>query len=348
MEPLRLPFTGPWLLAPMEGVTEPCFRELVLARNPAEVLGGAFTEFVRVLDHPLSRRVLRAHLGSVRFEAPVGLQVMGSDLVALEATAERVAEVGAALVDINFGCPAKGALRGCAGSAVLRDPRKLEQIVAACVRGVAGAIPVSAKIRAGDESADDVESIASAAEQGGAALLTVHCRTRREHYAREVDWTRIQRAVASVSIPVCGNGGIAVHADFERMRRETGCAYAMVGQGALADPWIFSGVRVSPAQAARFLLEYGQALRLRARLSPRSCAGRIKQLLRHWTAGDLLGHDRRSWLREPDPEELTRRLQEVLPSESPEGSPATARPPTMPRQNPDRTPHGTVDPQPKP
>src|SRR5688572_197331 len=92
-----LPFTGPWLLAPMEGVTEPCFRELVLERNPPALLGGAFTEFARVTDHPLPRRVLREHLGARRFATPVGLQLMGSDPGALAATARRAVEVGAPL-----------------------------------------------------------------------------------------------------------------------------------------------------------------------------------------------------------------------------------------------------------
>ena len=75
-----LPFTAPNLLAPMEGVTEPCFRDLVLARNPPTALGGAFTEFVRVVQVPLPRRALREHLGPRRWPAPVGLQLMGSDL----------------------------------------------------------------------------------------------------------------------------------------------------------------------------------------------------------------------------------------------------------------------------
>ena len=121
-----LPFTGPWLLAPMDGVTEPVFRELVLRRNSAEHLGGAFTEFVRVTDHPLPVRVLAARLGEERFETPVGLQLMGADLDALAETARHAEVAGAPLLDINFGCPAKGALRGCAGSATLTDPARVE------------------------------------------------------------------------------------------------------------------------------------------------------------------------------------------------------------------------------
>lgn len=315
---VQLPFTGPWLLAPMEGVTEPCFRDLVLARNPADQLGGAFTEFVRVVDHTMSRRVLREHLGPTRFEAPVGLQVMGANLESLEATAARAVEVGAPLLDINFGCPAKGALRGCAGSAVLRDPRQLEVIVATCLRGVAGAVPVTAKIRAGDGDADHVEEIARAAENGGADLLTIHCRTRQEHYCDEVDWSRIARAVAAVSIPVCGNGGVSRHSDLARMRAETGCEYVMVGRAALGDPWIFSGETVSRAEAAQFLLEYAQLLQSRQQMSAKGRAGRVKQLLRHWVAGGLVDADRRSWLADRDPTSIFDRLGQATISSEPE------------------------------
>jgi tRNA-dihydrouridine synthase len=297
-----LPFTSPHLLAPMEGVTEPCFRDLVLERNGPDRLGGAFTEFVRVVRHPLPARILREHLGPRRFEAPVGLQLMGADLEALAETARRAGEAGAPLVDLNFGCPAKGAIAGCAGSAILKDPRTLEATVAACAR-TAG-VPVTAKIRAGYDDDRLLLDLAQAAEAGGAAMLTVHCRTRAEAYQEEVDWSRIARAVRAVSIPVCGNGGIRGPSDLERMRSETGCALAMVGQGALADPWIFSGKRATYAEAARFLLAYVEELLARRPVTPKGAAGRVKQLLRHWTAGGLVELDRERWMREADPEAL--------------------------------------------
>jgi tRNA-dihydrouridine synthase C len=311
----QLPFTSPWLLAPMEGVTEPCFRDLVLARNPASALGGAYTEFVRVVDIPLPRRVLREHLGTRRFEAPVGIQLMGADVGALAETARRAVEVGAPLVDLNFGCPAKGALRGCAGSALLREPRKLEDIVRACA-DVVTTVPVTGKIRAGFDDDALLEDLARAVEAGGAAMLTVHCRTRAEGYQEYVDWTRIARAVSAVSIPVCGNGGIDTHADLERMRRETGCERVMVGRAALGDPWIFSGSSVSRAEAARFLLDYADALRATGSASDRGAAARVKQLLRYWTAGELASAEQsRVWLQEENPTRLFRVLEELSADE---------------------------------
>jgi tRNA-dihydrouridine synthase len=307
-----LPFTSPWLLAPMEGITEPAFRDLVLGLNPPEALGGAFTEFVRVVDLPLPAWKLAEHLGPRRFPAPVGLQLMGSDLGALAATAQRAVQAGAPLVDLNFGCPAKGALADCSGSGMLRDPARLERTVRAVVDALPGR-PVTAKIRAGYDDDARLPDLARAAEAGGAALLTVHCRTRVEAYCEEVDWTRIARAVRAVRIPVCGNGSVRTHGDLERLRNETGARFAMVGRGALADPWIFSGRRVSRGEAARFLVEYADTMQARLDLRPRGIVARVKQLLRYWTAGGLVADDgaRMQWLREQDGDALMGRLRGI-------------------------------------
>lgn len=315
-----LPFVGVGLLAPMEGVTEPCYRDLVLDlhRGPGTptLLGGAFTEFVRVVGHPIAPGRLRAHLGPNRFRIPVGIQLMGADLGALAATAHNAESIEVPILDLNFGCPAKGALRGCAGSAILRKPEDLEATVRACVEAVERT-PVSAKIRAGFDDTSLLEELARAAESGGAGLLTVHCRTKQEGYQEQVDWSRIARAVDSVAIPVCGNGGVRTRGDFERMRGQTGCAYVMVGQGALADPWIFSGEAVSPARAARFLLDYAGELERRTATPLDAQAKRVKNLVRHWTAGDLFpGETRLSWLRIQDPRALLDGLNAVARGDS--------------------------------
>jgi tRNA-dihydrouridine synthase C len=238
---------------------------------------------------------------------------MGADLALLAATAQAAVACGAPLVDLNFGCPAKGSLRGCAGSALLAEPTALERVVRAVADAVP-ATPVTAKIRAGVGCASRVEELARAAEAGGARLLTVHCRTRAEAFTADTDWTRISRAVAAVSIPVCGNGGVRTHADLERMREQTGCASVMVGHGALADPWIFSNARATRAEAARFLLDYAEAMRTRGEFPPGGVVARLKQLFHHWTAGALFSADeRRAYLRERSGGVLLARL-EVLAS----------------------------------
>lgn len=272
------------------------------------MLGGAFTEFVRVSDQALPEKFLRRHLGRANHQAPVGLQIMGAAVDAVAETARRAEQVGAPLVDLNFGCPAKGALRGCAGAGLLDHPAKVEELIAACVAAVES-IPVTAKIRAGGEDDSRLEEIARAVEAGGAGLLTVHCRTRREGYRDTADWERLRRAVAAVSIPVCGNGGIDVHADLGRLRSETGCAFVMVGRAALADPWIFSGREVGRSEAAGFFVEYAERLQ-RAGAPSRKVAGRIKQLIRNWRAAGLFDAGRETWLDARDP--LRRMVQELM------------------------------------
>ncbi|MEX1023647.1 MAG: tRNA-dihydrouridine synthase family protein [Planctomycetota bacterium] len=300
-----LPFSAPYLLAPMEGVTEPAFRRVVLAENDAAALGGTFSEFARITNHALSAKVLARHLNlderAGTAPRPVGLQLMGSQAEHVAASAANAVEAGAPLVDLNFGCPAKGALRSCAGSGMLDDPASIERLVRLTVEAVAGAVPVTGKIRAGGDDDSRVEELARAVENGGAALLSVHCRTRAEKYADTADWQRLVRARTAVSIPVCGNGGIECHRDLERLRVETGCAFSMVARGALRDPWIFSSTPRDRSDMRRFFRAYDAAMAADGNREHRRFA-RWKQLLKHWTAcgwpADL--EQRNDWMRSPD------------------------------------------------
>jgi tRNA-dihydrouridine synthase C len=321
----RLPFTSPWLLAPMDGVTDPAFRDVLLDLHSPLVLGGAFTEFVPVSQRPPPLRVLRHHLGARAGGAPVGLQLMGAEEDVLADSTRRAVDVGAPLVDLNFGCPAKGALKRCAGSAALDDPSRVERLVRACV-SAAGGVPVTAKMRAGVTHADRVEEIARAIEAAGVDMLTVHCRTRAEAYRDPVDWTRIARAAAAVSIPVCGNGGVSRHADLERMRRETGCRLVMVGRGALADPWLFSGEEVDRRTAFRFLLGYAETMARHGETRSDRIASRVKQLIRVWSAGGAVDDSRESWLHEVD----GARFLELLRREAERAGEVVARPSSPP------------------
>ncbi|MEZ6004097.1 MAG: tRNA-dihydrouridine synthase family protein [Planctomycetota bacterium] len=306
----------------MEGVTDPVFRALVLGLHRPEDLGGAFTEFLRISTRPLREKDILRHVGQEPGPIPVGLQFMGSDPAMVAESARAAVRAGVPIVDLNFGCPAKGALRGCAGSSLLQDPAGVEAMVRWAADAVheesAGKTPLSAKIRAGYDDAERVEDLARAVEAGGADLLTIHCRTRAEHYQDIVHWSRIERAVAAVSIPVCGNGGVLGHGDLERMRQETGCRYVMIGRAALGDPWIFAGKTVSRPSAAEFLVRYGQAMQASGKNTRRGSAGRIKQLLRTWTAGDLFADEdeRCRWMRESDPEPLYAWLEAQLESGS--------------------------------
>lgn len=324
--PNGLPFPSPWLLAPMEGVTDPAFREVVCELHGPDDLGGTFTEFLPVSHRPPPLAVFRRHLGPPATGKQVcGLQLMGAEPDVLAEATRRAEEAGAPLVDLNFGCPASGALRRCAGAAALASPARLERLVRACV-DAASAVAVTAKIRAGVDDAERLEDLARAVEAGGATLLTVHCRTRAEGYRDPADWSRIARAVGAVGIPVCGNGGVRAHADLERMRRETGCRLVMVGRAALGDPWIFSGRRVAAPEAFAFLWRYVEAMRRSDARDAGALAGRVKQLLRHWRAGAAVDHDRSIWLRERDPDRLLERLAALAGRGAGGGIPVGPRP----------------------
>lgn len=292
----RLPFTARVLLAPMEGVTDRLFRSLVLARNSPATLGGATTEFVRVTNEPLGVRYLERELAGEHHGRPVGLQLMGAKLEAVAMSARAAAEAGAPFVDLNFGCPAKGALRGCAGSALLDEPVALGRLVAACRAALEGSgVPLTAKLRAGGDDDTLLEELVARAADAGAELITVHCRTRKEGYRDTADWRRLERAVEAAApsgVPICGNGGIDHHADIARLFDETGCRFAMIGRAALADPWIFSGHGADRLEALAFFQEYA------ASQSPHSGPkSRLKQLVSYWQAADLFEDQRRELLR---------------------------------------------------
>jgi tRNA-dihydrouridine synthase C len=281
-------FPAAILLAPMDGVTDASFRGLVLDLGDA---GGAVTEFVRITTGPMSPGALRRELGPPRRE-PVGLQVMTPGPEHLAETAARAAAAGAAWLDINFGCPAKRVFNKCAGSALLAHPGRIEAIVAAAVAGTD--LPVSAKVRAGIEDDARLEEILDAAAGGGAAMVTLHARLRRDSYAAEARWERVARGAAFLasrhpSVALVGNGGIDRAADAGRMIRETGCGGVMVGRAALADPWIFREARGGPpgtaAEAAAFAARYLDALSSPGSL--RGGIGKAKQLVRTFRAGGL-------------------------------------------------------------
>lgn len=295
----------------MDGVTDACFRDLMMETHPPEVLGGAFTEFVRLHQLVPPSHVFNKHLGPNRYATPVGLQFMGKNIDLLRKSAAAVADLGVPLLDLNFGCPARGAKKGCVGSALLDFPQDLTPIIDACVEGVAGRIPVTAKIRAGVNDDSLLEDIVRAVDASGASLLTIHCRTKKEAYDENaIDWQRIARARKLTTMPICGNGGVTDLISAERMRQETDCEFVMIGRAALANPWVFSGYQATRAEAAEFLIAYADKM-LVGGCTPKKALARLKQMIRFWQVSDLVQDedDRRTWLRLKTYEEFDTRLR---------------------------------------
>ncbi|MEO1332237.1 MAG: tRNA-dihydrouridine synthase family protein [Myxococcota bacterium] len=229
----RLPFLRPTLLAPMEGVTHPVFRNLIAEIGPP---GCVCTEFVRITSEPprpaaLAREVVRTP------GIPLSVQVMGRDLDAMRSAAEILDRAGADAIDINMGCPTRKAVKGGVGAAMLRDPELLYRVVSHMRHAVQGFL--SAKIRAGFDDASRVVELAKIVEAAGVDYIAVHPRTRADHYRGVADWRIIKTLKDSLSVPVIGNGDAWYAVDALRMMQETGCDAVMIGRPALRNPWIF-------------------------------------------------------------------------------------------------------------
>ena len=282
----RVRFRSPLLLAPMEGVTDRVFRDLVISLGG---VGAACTEFIRISVSAVPKRVMRRYLGPVRDDCPVAVQLMAADTEHLAASVAAAEAAGAAWIDLNFGCPVPTVFNKCAGSGLLAHPDRL----AAIVRTAVGAtrLPVSAKIRAGINDPGNLGEIAAAAVEAGAAMLTVHARLRRQSYAEPATWAWLNQARLAVAgrIPLVGNGGVDVAADASRLLTETGCDAVMIGRAALADPWIFrqaaGGAPATLAEAADFALRYADAVE--AEKGPRGAIAKLKQLVRWYRAGGI-------------------------------------------------------------
>jgi len=277
-------------LAPMDGVTDWVHRRLATqgaGRNSPVSL--CVSEFVRVTDRVVPDRILARHCpelergGKTESGVPVFVQLLGGDPAAMAQSAARAAQLGAPGVDLNFGCPAKRVNQHDGGAALLRAPVRIERITSAVRAALPPHVPVTVKIRVGWDDSRAVETLARAAEQGGASWLTIHARTRVQMYAPGVDWEAIGRARLAVRMPVVANGDVWDGASLRACREASGCDAFMLGRGALARPDVFGRLRGQrpPAGLVRFedwLLRYDAYL-MDAGLCPERRARRLKQWL---------------------------------------------------------------------
>jgi tRNA-dihydrouridine synthase C len=226
------------IFAPMQGVTDAPMRALQGAT-------GAFTfavsEFLRISHAVPPKRVFLRHVpelvngGCTPTGLPVQVQLLGGDASRMADAAAVAHQLGAAAIDINFGCPAPTVNRHD-GGALLRFPKRIRDIVGAIRRALPRTVPVSAKLRLGWDRLDSIEENSEMAAEGGASWLTIHARTRLQGYAPPVYWAPIGRVRERLGIPVVANGDIWSVEGFRRCREENGCRHFMLGRGALADP----------------------------------------------------------------------------------------------------------------
>ena len=221
-------------LAPMAGVTDMAYRILCKRQG----CGLTYTEMVSAKGMHYKSENTEELLQLSEEELPAAVQIFGSDPGILAETAVEVEKRGAALIDINMGCPTPKIVKNGDGSALMQRPELIEKIVEQVSSSIK--IPLTIKIRRGwDEASINAVEIAKIAEAAGAAAITVHGRTREQFYTGKADWSIIKKVKAAVKIPVIGNGDVFAPQDAAAMLDQTGCDAVMIGRGAEGNPWIF-------------------------------------------------------------------------------------------------------------
>ena len=253
---------NPYILAPMAGVTDLPFRLLCKEQGA----GLLCMEMVSAKAIQYNNKNTKALLEIHPEELPVSLQLFGSDPDVISEIAKRIEELPFSILDINMGCPVPKIVKNGEGSALMKNPKLVYEIVRKTARAIQK--PVTVKIRKGfDDTCINAVEIAKIIEDAGGKAVAVHGRTREQYYSGKADWDIIRQVKEAVSIPVIGNGDVVSGESAIAIQKETGCDGVMIGRGAQGNPWIFSE-----------LLEYEQTGKMPLRPSVEAIK---KMMIRH-------------------------------------------------------------------
>lgn len=226
---------NPIVLAPMAGICNSAYRRIIKEMG----CGLIYAEMVsdKAITYGSKKTIDMLYMTDM--ERPIAQQIFGSDKDSFVTAAKYIYDnMHPDIIDINMGCPVpKVALRAQAGSALLKDPDKVFDIVSSVVKAVP--VPVTVKIRSGwDQNHINAVEIAKVVERAGAKAIAVHGRTRSQGYSGKADWNIIKQVKQAVTIPVIGNGDVRSCYDAKKMLDETGCDAVMIGRGVLGNPWL--------------------------------------------------------------------------------------------------------------